>query len=240
MLTSSLLHKLPLFLLPVALTVSCASTQTVQGKATAVSQVPAVIPVEHTQTETQTHILFSDITHFANHVSFPAPTTDTDSAFEIQSGTDDDGVWVEGKAIFNGSLDDVYRDLIDPQIIGPVHLTKNIVIDNLTQTPEKTTYVMHVKMRYILQIAFDLSAQLDALYDGDDLAGWYYISEKTSGSQLLSRITTRVLVHALDENRFSVEFRSENVATMNKEKESRGHLEALFDYWTQASKTRVK
>lgn len=239
MLTSHLLHTMPLFLLPAALTIGCASTQTVQGNATTAAQIPAVVPVENAQPEAKTRISFDDITPFANHVSFPAPANDTDSAFEIKSGTDDDGVWVEGKAIFNGSLDDVYRDLIDPQIIGPVHLTKNIVIDNLTQTPEKTTYVMHVKMRYILQIAFDLSAELDALYDGDQLTGWYYISEKTSGSQLLSRITTRVLVRALNENRFSVEFRSENVATMNKENESRGHLEALFDYWTQASKTRI-
>ena len=147
-------------------------------------------------------------------------------------------VWVEGKGFFKGTLQEVYQDLIDPMIVGPIHMTKDIVQDDLVQTDLLTTYVMHVKVKYILTVEFDLTASLEPLYDGDKQTGWIYQNEKTSGSSLLSVISTYILIREQDNGWFSVEFLSLNKAAQNKESESRGHLEALFSYWEKASKTR--
>lgn len=47
--------------------------------------------------------------------------------------------------------------------------------------------------------------------------------------------------HTKTENdAFQVDFRSENVATMDKESEARRHLETLFDYWKNKSIERKK
>ena len=60
---------------------------------------------------------------------------------------------------------------------------------------------------------------------------WLYQNEKSAGSNLLSVISTYIVVRALENGWFSAEFLSLNKAAQNKESESRGHLESLFSYW---------
>ena len=66
---------------------------------------------------------------------------------------------------------------------------------------------------------------------GDKQVGWLYQNEKSAGSNLLSVISTYIVVRALENGWFSAEFLSLNKAAQNKESESRGHLESLFSYW---------
>lgn len=170
----------------------------------------------------------------AAHVEMPAILDDKPADFFIRSGKSD-GVWVEGKGYFRGTLEGVYADLIDPLIIGPVHLTKDIERGALLETPSRTTYTMHVRMRYIFSIEFDLAAEIVPLYEGENQVGWYYHSEKVAGTRFISRISTRLIVRVIDGGRFEVSFQSVNEATMDKENEARGHLEGLFKYWLEKS-----
>lgn len=184
----------------------------------------------------------TDILPILKHISPSVLTPNavpTEPTMKIQSGKDDDGVWVEGTGFFYGTLSQVYDDLTNPLVIGPVHLTKKITADSWNRSENKTSYVMHVKMRYIMSIEFDLTALLRPFYDGETLRGWTYISEKTAGTRFLTKITTRVLVEAVSDNAFRVDFHSENEATMDKESEARAHLEALFQYWMNASQSRI-
>ena len=159
----------------------------------------------------------------------------------IASGTDDEGVWVEGSGVFSGSLADVYDDLIDPLVIGPVHMTKNITMSDLQASETRTTYVMHVKMRYIVSVEFDLAALIEPFFDENgEQIGWTYVSEKIAGSRFLSKVSTFLIIRKTENDAFQVDFRSENVATMDKESEARRHLETLFDYWKNKSIERKK
>ena len=236
-----LISRLSFFIFAIAFLTGCATTSKQVAKPTIFVETP----VQAAQTD-EAHAVevpagkqIADVQAFANRVEWPEMPVDPEmkSAYLIKSGTED-MVWVEGKGYFKGSLQDVYKDLVDPMIIGPIHMTKDIVQDKLEQTDLATTYVMHVKVKYILTVEFDLTATLEPIFDGNTQVGWLYQNEKTSGSSLLSVISTYILVRALDNGWFSAEFLSLNKAAQNKESESRGHLEALFGYWEEAAKTR--
>ena len=184
----------------------------------------------------------SAVQRFANRVEWPeVPSAcgvmGQTSAFNIESGVDD-GVWVEGKGYFRGTLDDVYRDLTDEKIIGPTHMTQDIERDEFVETPDKTSFVMHIKIKYGLTIKFDLSAELIPLYSQYEKSGLLYHSEKTSGTTFIKVISETILIEQLENGLFSVEFISINVATQDKLDEARQHLEKLFGHWKEASETR--
>ena len=132
----------------------------------------------------------------------------------------------------------MYGDFVEPQIIGPVHLTKDIKLDHFVESETATTYVMHVKMRYIMSIEFDLSARVTPLMSEGRRTGWVYQSQKTSGTRFIEKISDRIVVRALEGDWFSVEFQSLNRATMDKEAEARGHLESLFGHWDARTQSR--
>ncbi len=210
--------------------VSCATTQPSPMPETAAAEQTAAVP---SAAKTA-----GDIEPILQHIA--AATGDNPQPV-IASGVGDEGVWVEGTGVFAGTLAQVYGDLADPLVIGPVHMTKNISADNFQTEQSRTTYVMHVKMRYILSIEFDLSARIEPFFDGGGhQIGWTYLSEKTAGSRFLTKVTTKLTIEAIGPNAFRVDFRSENVASMNKEAEARKHLETLFDYWKTQSQTRAK
>lgn len=181
----------------------------------------------------------SQIQPFADRVSWPEfnPETATEPVYEIKSGVGDN-VWIEGKGYFRGSLEDVYRDLTDAMVIGPTHMTQDIVRDEFVETPDLTSYVMHVKMKYIFSIKFDLSAALQPIYSGNEQGGWLYHSKKTAGTTFIQMINDTIVIEALENGWFKVEMQSLNEATKNKEDEARGHVEALFGYWAEASSGR--
>ena len=211
----------------------CATTQPAQPAHT----IPVIAQDATQQTPPQPKSAAS-VAPILKHVS---SVTSLNTPPTIASGTDDEGVWVEGSGVFSGSLADVYDDLIDPLVIGPVHMTKNITMSDLQASETRTTYVMHVKMRYIVSVEFDLAALIEPFFDENgEQIGWTYVSEKIAGSRFLSKVSTFLIIRKTENDAFQVDFRSENVATMDKESEARRHLETLFDYWKNKSIERKK
>lgn len=217
----------------------CATTKT--DTASPAISVPQAQPEiqEQTVSEPPKGIQMSFTQPFANRVEWPKmpENADNSASFNITSGTGDD-VWVEGKGYFHGTLDDVYQDLTNEQIIGPTHMTRDIERAEFTQTELKTSYVMHIKMKYVLPIKFDLTATLEPIFENGELAGYLYHSEKTAGTTFIKVISDTLLVKKLDNNMFSAEFLSVNKATQDREEEARGHAETLFSYWDEAGKNR--
>ncbi len=217
----------------------CATTKTDTGSpAISVPQIQSESQ-EQDVSEPPKGIQMSSTQPFANRVEWPQvpENVDKSAAFNITSGTGDD-VWVEGKGYFYGSLEDVYLDLTNEQIIGPTHMTRDIERAEFTQTELKTSYVMHIKMKYVLPIKFDLTATLEPVFENGELAGYLYHSEKTAGTTFIKVISDTLLVKKLDNNMFSAEFLSVNKATQDREEEARGHAETLFSYWDEAGKKR--
>ena len=238
------MHTPKFILIPGLITMltGCATTSQQIAKPTIIVETPVQTQQAGEQGQEQSQpkgLQIANVQPIANRIEWPEMPADptVTSNYRIESGTED-MVWVEGKGFFKGSLQDVYNDLIDPMVIGPIHMTKDIVQDQLEQTEQRTSYVMHVKVKYILTIEFDLSATLEPLYEGETQVGWIYQNEKSAGSSLLSVISTYLVIKTLENGWFSAEFLSLNKAAQNKESESRGHLESLFSHWEEASKNR--
>ena len=184
-------------------------------------------------------IQLSQTQPFANRVEWPAKPESAEATpvYQIESGTAEN-VWVGGKGYFQGNLEQVYAELINEQIIGPTHLTKDITRAEFDQGELKTSYVMHVKMKYILHIEFDLSVVIEPIFENGKRVGWLYHSEKTGGTSFIKVISDTILIHELENNWFSVELLSVNEAAKDKEDEARKHAETLFEYWESVSSER--
>lgn len=222
---------------------------TLTGCATTQNNISPAIVVPQAQPDTQDQdiseppkgIQMSSTQPFANRVEWPQmpDNSDAPATFNITSGTGDD-VWVEGKGYFHGTLEDIYQDLTNEQIIGPTHMTRDIERAEFTQTELRTSYVMHIKMKYVLPIKFDLTATLEPIFENGELAGYLYHSEKTAGTTFIKVISDTLLVKKLSNNLFSAEFLSVNIAAQDREEEARGHAETLFGYWSDTSIKRTK
>lgn len=239
----SMKKHFPLLIASACLATACATTTTPAPNPAVAVQPQA--PQSETQTsegteqqpETPPGLTFNDIQPFANRVAWPDMPADQTPIYNIESGIDD-GVWVEGKGYFKGSLDDLYADLTDIKVIGPNHLTEDIVRDAFVETPNQTTYVMHIKMKYVLSIAFDLGVTLDTLYDGQNRAGYLFHNEKIDGTSFIKMISTTIVAKALPNGMFSVEMQSLNKAAQDKEDECRKFIQNLFGYWAIRSQER--
>ncbi len=179
----------------------------------------------------------TDIQEFASRVQWPEFDLSTAQApvFTIDSGVND-GVWVEAKGYFHIPLDQIFQDLTDVQVMGPTYLTNDIVQKDLVNNQVLTTYTMDIKMRYIMSVEFSIGVRIEAFYDAQgQLKGYVYQSNKSDGTRFITRIDESLVVRQLENNWFSVEFQSLNVATMNKEEETRKHIESLFDRWNRLS-----
>ncbi|MBQ8037464.1 MAG: hypothetical protein IJ268_10760 [Proteobacteria bacterium] len=236
---------LPILIASACLSTACATTTPAPNPALAIQpQAPEAqagpdqsTDTEQAQPQTTPGISINDVQDFTPHTAWPDMPADHSPVYNINSGTDD-AVWVEGKGYFKGSLDDVYADLTNVMIIGPNHLTEDIVRDEFVETPNRTTYTMHVKMKYVLSIKFDLGAIIDALYDGQTRVGLLYHNEKTAGTTFLKMISTTLVIKQLPDGMFSAEALSLNKATQDKEDEARKHIETLFGYWAIQSQSR--
>ena len=179
----------------------------------------------------------TDIPEFATRVQWPEFSTDTASApiYTIKSGIND-GVWVEGKGYFHIPLDRIYEDLTDIQVMGPTYLTKDIVQKDLVKNHGLTTYTMDSKVRYIMSVEFSIGVRIEAFYDEEgQLKGYIYQSKKSDGTRFITKIDERLVIRQIGDGWFSAESQSLNVATMNKEEETRKHIESLFDRWSRLS-----
>lgn len=169
-----------------------------------------------------------EIAPFASRVAWP----DDKTGYAVESGVTDEGVWVEGKGYFWGTLDEVYRDFLDIRLMGPSYLTDDIAASDVHTSDVLTTYTLHIAMRMIFSVEFSLSVRIDSLYDdAGRRVGLRYASRKIDGTKFIQKIDEVIVVRAIDEGRFSAEFRSLNQATMNKEKETRKHIDDLFARW---------
>ena len=177
-----------------------------------------------------------DLSPLATRVQWPERPTTGYAAYRIASGKEN-GVWVEGRAFFRRTLDAIYGDLITPQIIGPLHMTNDFDQSGLSETPEHTAYVLHVRMRYIMNIAFDLTWQIVPIVSNGLRVGYEVRGEKTEGSRHIERISNRFIILQLDDEWVSVEVQSLNRATMDKEDESRAYVEGLFARWEALSQS---
>ena len=230
--------KIIYFILLISLlSTACASTKSSSTQAQTAASVQPQATAPQAESSSGSMLLYeSEIQPFANRTEWPQKpeTTDGQPAYTIQSGVNDDGVWVEGKGYFKGSLDHIYQTLVNPEIMGPTYLTKDIKVDELKQSPVLTTFVMHVKMRYIFSVEFDIGVTIDALYDKEDhIIGYRYSSKKLAGTKFITRIEETLIAKKVDDTWFSVEMQSLNEATMNKEAETRKHPETLFGYWAE-------
>ena len=179
----------------------------------------------------------TDIPEFASLVSWPDFDIDNASepVYKINSGVKD-GVWVEAKGYFRIPLDKVYEDLVDVQIMGPTYLTDDIKQKNLVKNPVLTTYEMDIKMRYIMSVEFSVGVRIEAFYDADgNLSGYLYNSNKSDGTRFIKKIDEQLVIRHIRDDWFSAEFKSLNVASMDKEEETRKHIESLFGRWAQMS-----
>lgn len=233
-------NHLPILIASACLATACATTTPAPNPAVAIQpQAPQNEAAESTETQPETPpgLTFNDLQPFANRVAWPDMPTDQTPVYNIESGIDD-GVWVEGKGYFKGSLDNLYADLTDAMVVGPNHLTEDIVRDDFVETPNQTTYVMHIKMKYVMSIKFDLGATLDTLYEGQNRAGYLFHDEKIDGTSFIKMISTTIVVKALPDNMFSVEIQSLNKAAQDKEDEARKYIQTLFGYWAIKSQER--
>ena len=209
----------------------CATTQS----STRVSSTPPIQQPASTSGTTDLLKRMADVQEFT-HVAWPTKPDLQGNRCDsvIESGINDEGVWVEGRGYFKGSLDKVYDDFMDPNVMGPTYMTKDIVVDHVEKSPVLSTYTMHIKMRYIMSVEFDLGVSIDGLYDGEgNRVGLLYRSWKTDGTRFITRIDEAIVIRQLEDGWFSAEFQSLNVATMNKEEETRKHLESLFAHWNE-------
>lgn len=213
---------------------ACATTQTTTNR---VQSTDSVENATDLQKQSGSMLVYeSDLQPFAERIQWPEKPVlddaDSQPSYVIDSGVDG-GVWLEGKGYFRGTLEDIFKTFINSEIMGPTYMTKDVVVDEYKESDVLTTYVMHVKLRYIFTVEFDIAVTIEAIYDSEDnIIGYRYSSSKKSGTSFITRIDENIVAKKLDDNWFSVEAKSLNEASMNKEKETRKHFETLFGYWS--------
>ena len=162
---------------------------------------------------------------FASRVEWPGFDANA-PVYVIESGSNKDGAWFEGKGFFRLSSEDILRDMGDPMIMGPSNVTQNLSRRNSTEDAGGQRYDLHVEMSYIMTVEFDLTVQIHTT--GDVI---HYESHKTAGTSMIKRIDEIIDVHVLPGGWCSVAFQSRYDALVVKEKETRNHFEELFARW---------
>ncbi len=208
----------------------------------ATTQAP-VIPIESLRTEpievpeidpeiANSGIQKSTLTTLTTNIEWPAMPGVDECATNIVTSAADDGVLVQGRAYVRRSLDDIYGDLITPLIIGPVHMTTDIVMKSIEETPLKTTFVLQNTIKYIMTIDLELTWTIEPVFENGRRVGYYGTAEKTDGSWQIKQISNKLQILEVEPGIVSVEITSFNRAAMNKEEESKTYVTKLFDFWT--------
>ena len=160
----------------------------------------------------------------------PWPEFDSATAekavYAIESGSNSEGAWFEGKGFFRGNIEQFVRDMNDPLIMGPSNVTKALSRRNATDGDVKHRYDLHVEMDYIFTVEFDLTVDIDVSADGI-----HYESHKTNGTSMIKRIDEIIAIRKISDDWFGVAFQSRYDALVVKERETREHFEELFARW---------
>ncbi len=166
---------------------------------------------------------------FETRVSWPEfDIAHADKAvYAIESGSNSEGAWFEGKGYFHGSLEAFVRDMNDPMIMGPSNVTKMLSRQNAIDQEDKHHYDLHVEMDYIFTVEFDITVDIDVSAEGI-----HYESHKTRGTSVIKRLDEVIEIKKLSDEWYSVSFQSKYDALVVKEKETREHFELLFARWS--------
>ena len=227
-----LLPLLGVWLFAVILISGCAKPHTATPIAypqTAPDDIP-VIPREIADQGIQRSTL-SPITTIS---TLPAIPEENACATSVIESTAEDGVLIQGIAYLRSSLPELYRDMTTAEVIGPRHMTNDIVQDAVVETPLETSFTLHVKVKYILTVDFDLEWRIFPVFDDGKHVGYVAEAHKTSGTRYITEITNHVQVLEVEPGLFKLEITSFNRATMDKEEEAKGYVTGLFEYWTNA------
>ena len=166
---------------------------------------------------------------FETRVSWPEfDISHADKAvYDIESGSNNEGAWFEGKGYFRGSIEGFVRDMNEPLIMGPSNVTQALSRRNALDEEAKHHYDLHVEMDYIFTVEFDLTVDIDVKSDGI-----HYESHKTRGTSVIKRIDEIIEIKKISDEWFSIAFQSRYDALVVKEKETREHFEELFARWS--------
>ena len=189
-----------------------------------VEQTGANVSKQGTQTQQ------SDEVFFESRVAWPEfdAATATEPVFAIESGTNSEGAWFEGKGYFRGSIEGFAKDMGDPMVMGPSNVTEALSKRNERIDGSKHHFDIHVEMDYLFTVEFDLT--VDIAVEADSI---HYESHKTSGFSMIDRIDEIILVRKMPNNWYSVEFKSRYDAVVIKEEVTKAHFEILFARWAQ-------
>jgi len=176
----------------------------------------------------------STLTTLTTGIDWPSMPGAEDCATNIVTSAVDDGVLVQGRAYVKRSLDDIYGDLITPLIIGPVHMTTDIELRSLEETPLKTTFVLQNTIKYIMTVDLELTWTIEPVFENGRRVGYYGTAEKTNGSWQIKQISNKLQILEIEPGLVSVEITSFNRAAMDKEEESKTYVTKLFDFWSKA------
>ena len=196
-----------------------------QQQPAAAAPSPAEAPIADTP---KARDLDESVRFFESRVEWPAfDIKHADkSVYAIESGSNDEGAWFEGKGFFRGTSEAFVRDMNDPMIMGPSNVTQALSRQNATDEPTKHHYDLHVEMDYVFTVAFDLTVDISVTADGI-----HYESHKTSGTSMIKRIDEIIEIQSLSDGWYSIAFQSRYDAVIVKEKETRAHFEELFAHW---------
>lgn len=227
-----ILPILGVWIFAVILISGCATSHTatpIEYPQTAPSDIPTISPEIANQGIQRSAL--SPLTTLTQSPELPGEDVCATSVIESNAG---DGVLVQGIAYIRSSLPELYRDMTTAEVIGPRHMTNDIVQDLFEETPLLTSFTLHVKVKYILTVEFDLEWRIEPVFEDGKHVGYVAEAHKTSGTRYISEITNHVQVLEVEPSLFKLEITSFNRATMDKEEEAKGYVTGLFDYWTNA------
>lgn len=149
------------------------------------------------------------------------------AVYAIESGSNSEGAWFEGKGYFRGTIEQFVRDMNEPLVMGPSNVTQALSRRNGLDDETKHHYDLHVEMDYIFTIEFDITVDIDVKPDGI-----HYESHKTNGTSVIKRLDEIIVINKVSDGWFSIAFQSRYEALVVKEKETREHFEELFARWS--------
>ena len=213
------------------LSAGCATTSPVVVPVESLRTEPVVVPATTSETA-EAGIQKSSLSSFTTLVQWPDRPPENDCASFVVKNEVNDGVLIEGRAYVRRTLDDIYGDIITPDIIGPVHMTREITRDAFEETPLKTTFVLHSRIKYIITLDLDLTWTIEPVFENGKRVGYYATAEKTGGTGQIKQISNKLQILEIEPGLVSAEISSFNKAIMNKTEESKAYVTMLFDVWS--------
>ena len=172
---------------------------------------------------------------FESKVEWPKVNlyTAKDAVYRMDSGSDLQSAWFEGKGYFRGKPDDIFMDLLDPMVMGPSNVTQSIEKKNASELDKSIRYQMHIEMTEVITIGFDISVSINyELNQRGEKSVIVYKSElMPGGSSVMKSMHEMIYIEALNDNWYRVFYQSEYSAFVVKEKETHAHFVQLFDRW---------